>query len=209
MSYNLVTFSLLFTIVQHSEESAVSTLIIAMAEQNNYEDGAAQDETSQRRGYQQYPQRSAASANWRQKDDAPRAEPQQRIRGGRGGFGSPGGFGHQQQQQRETSDTRLYVGNLLYSATKDDITQFFSSNGFNPNNITMSIDPETGRNPSYCFADFDSSDDAARAISELNGQDLMGRTVRISPGVARRQGSDQNAPRQFNSPRSYGQQQGE
>ena len=177
-----------------------------MDDQNNYENGGGQDETQQRRGYQQYPQRSAASINWRQKDDAPRAEPQQRTRGGRGGaFGSPAGFGH---QQRETSDTRLYVGNLLYSATKDDITQFFSSNGFNPNNITMSIDPETGRNPSYCFADFDSSEDASKAINELNGQDLMGRTVRISPGVARRQGSDQSVPRPFNSPRSYGQQQG-
>ena len=126
-----------------------------MADQDQGYNGEGQDGTPQRRGYQQYPARANASMNWRQKDSTPRTEPQQRSRGGFGGYNS---------SPRETSDTRLYVGNLSYSAQKDDIIQFFNDNGFNPSNLTISIDPETGRNPSYCFADFETADEASRAI---------------------------------------------
>lgn len=147
----------------------------------DYEDHAQEGQERPRRSYQQYPQRSTASGNWRQKDETPRAEPQPRqtrpYGSGRGGFGG---------QQRESSDTRLYVGNLLYSAQRDDIAQFFNENGFNVANISMSIDPLTGKNPSYCFVDFDTADDASRAMSQLNGQDVLGRAVRINPGVAKR-----------------------
>lgn len=52
----------------------------------------------------------------------------------------------------------------------------------------MSIDPATGRNPSYCFVDFDSADEAGRAMGELNGVELLGRGVRINLGVARQGG---------------------
>src|SRR4051812_33768345 len=125
-----------------------------MADQDQYGDAQSQDLTPERRESQQLPQRAVASTNWRMKDGAPRAEPQPRVRQQRQGFGSPQQFN---EQPREVSETRLYVGNLLYSATKADIMQFFTDNGFNPTNLTMSVDPETGRNPSYCFADFETS----------------------------------------------------
>ncbi|KAK5087770.1 hypothetical protein LTS08_008128 [Lithohypha guttulata] len=146
------------------------------------QDQDGQEQSTRRGGFQQYPQRSNASSNWRMKDDAPRAEIQPRQN--RGGYGAPRGGGY--GQARESSDTRLYVGNLLYSAKRDDIAQFFNENGFNVANISMSVDPMTGRNPSYCFVDFESADDASRAMNELNGRDVLGRTVRINPGVAKR-----------------------
>lgn len=150
----------------------------------DYEEQPQDGQERPRRAFQQYPQRSAASGNWRQKDDSPRADPQPRP--SRGSYGSGGRGGSFGGQQRESSDTRLYVGNLLYSAQRDDIAQFFNENGFNVANISMSIDPLTGKNPSYCFVDFDSAEDAARAMAELNGQDVLGRAVRINPGVAKR-----------------------
>lgn len=166
-----------------------------------------QGEERPRRAFQQFPQRSTASANWRMRDDQPRAEPQPRRPNqnrNSGSFESP-------RQQNETSSTRLYVGNLLYSAQKDDIASFFAENGFTVASVTMSIDPATGRNPSYCFVDFESAEDAARAISELNGKDVMGRAVRINPGVAKRagEGSAQSQPRTYNNRgwRGDGQQQ--
>ena len=178
-----------------------------MADQEQFQDG--QGEERQRRQFQQMPQRSNASNNWRMKDDAPRASPQPRQnRPQSGAFGSPRGSYQGQGQQRETSDTRLYVGNLLYSAQKDDILQFFNENGFNVANISMSIDPETGRNPSYCFVDFDNPEDASRAMAELNGQDVLGRTVRINPGMAKRQNFEGGeGARQYSSPRGYGERQ--
>jgi len=166
-----------------------------------------------RRQPQQYPQRSFASNNWRSKDDAARAEGQERPRRSEpyqsrnsAQYGSPRG------QQQDVSGTRLYVGNLLYTAQKDDIASFFAENGFTITNVSMSIDPETGRNPSYCFVDFESVEDASRAMSELNGKDVMGRAVRINPGVAKRAGEGGAAPqtRTYNNRgfRGEGQQQG-
>lgn len=159
-----------------------------MADQYQSQEDDQQADRSGRRAYQQFPQRSSASMNWRNKDDTPRAEPQ--ARRGRGGAelsGSPRGVAGS-SPQGETSDTRLYVGNLLYSATRDDVANYFSEHGFNFSHISMSLDPATGRNPSYCFVDFESADEASRAMNELNGQDFMGRIVRISPGVAKKQG---------------------
>jgi len=177
-----------------------------MADQEQFQDDQGQGQS--RRQYQQLPQRSNASNNWRMKDDSPRADPQPRPARQSGAFGAPRTFGGQ-GQQKETSDTRLYVGNLLYSAQKDDILQFFNENGFNVANISMTIDPETGRNPSYCFVDFENPEDASRAIAELNGQDVLGRTVRISPGVARRSNAEGGeGARQYSSPRGYGDRQG-
>lgn len=153
-----------------------------------------------RQSFQQYPQRSIASTNWRMKDDAPRADPQPRAnrqpqtQGRNRSFESPGRS--YSGQSKETSGTRLYVGNLLYSATRNDVEQFFTANGFNVSSISMSIDPATGRNPSYCFVDFESADDANRAMADLNGVELLGRGVRINLGVARQgnSGTPQGKP---------------
>ena len=47
----------------------------------------------------------------------------------------------------------------------------------------MSIDPFTGRNPSYCFVELASKEQADNAMAELNGKDMLGRPVKIKPGV--------------------------
>lgn len=49
--------------------------------------------------------------------------------------------------------------------------------------INISIDPFSGRNPSYCFVELKSKEHADRAIQDLNGQDLLGRPVKMGPGV--------------------------
>lgn len=176
---------------------------------------AQEGEERPRKSFQQFPQRANASSNWRMKDDTPRtdAQPRPSPRGGFQGQGQGQGQGrsfdspsrsYNNQGPRETSDTRLYVGNLLYSASRNDVEQFFTANGFAVSGISMSIDPATGRNPSYCFVDFDSADDASRAMADLNGVELLGRGVRINLGVARQGGS--GAPREGKS--TYGSRDG-
>lgn len=49
----------------------------------------------------------------------------------------------------------------------------------------MSIDPYSGRNPSYCFVELVSKEQADQAMSELSGKPILGRPVRLGPGVAR------------------------
>jgi RNA recognition motif-containing protein len=47
------------------------------------------------------------------------------------------------------------------------------------------VDPFTGRNPSYCFVDLQTKEHAERAMVELDGRDMLGRPVKIKPGVAK------------------------
>lgn len=49
--------------------------------------------------------------------------------------------------------------------------------------MDFSVDPFTSRNPSYCFVDMETKEQADRAMRELNGVDLLGRPVKIRPGV--------------------------
>ena len=54
--------------------------------------------------------------------------------------------------------------------------------------VNMSIDPYSGRNPSYCFVELATKEQADRAMSELNGTDMLGRPVKLGPGVAKPRG---------------------
>jgi RNA recognition motif-containing protein len=47
------------------------------------------------------------------------------------------------------------------------------------------VDPFTGRNPSYCFVDLESKEQAEKAMTELDAKELLGRSLRIKPGVVR------------------------
>ena len=71
--------------------------------------------------------------------------------------------------------------------------------------IDISIDPFTGRNPSYCFVELATKEQADRAMVELDGKDLQGRPIRIKPGVAKSAQdrststrSPQSSPSRFN-----------
>lgn len=151
--------------------------------------------------------RSTASINWRLKDDSPRVEASPRssrggYNSGRGGRDREDGSSHQDYNSPTSpgldegssgaTGSRLYVGNLLYTAQKSDIATLFSSAGFRDVTVSISTDPFTGRNPSYCFVDVESSDEARRAIDELNGAEVLGRRVRVSPGVARKSNAGQD-----------------
>ena len=51
--------------------------------------------------------------------------------------------------------------------------------------ISISIDPFSGRNPSYCFVELATKEEADRAILEMNGKECLGRPIKVGPGVAR------------------------
>lgn len=58
--------------------------------------------------------------------------------------------------------------------------------GLDSERIDIALDPFTGRNPSYCFVDLHTKDQAERAMAELDGRDVLGRPVKIKPGVSKR-----------------------
>jgi RNA recognition motif-containing protein len=74
--------------------------------------------------------------------------------------------------------TTLYVGNLPFSATETEIRTLFEQHG-TVDSVKLINDRDTGRPRGFCFVDMP-SDDAQRAIAELNGFAMGGRPLRVN-----------------------------
>ena len=73
---------------------------------------------------------------------------------------------------------KIYVGNLSYQATEDEVRDMFSEYG-TVESIAMITDRETGRFRGFCFVDMPDSD-ADAAIAALDGQEVGGRNLRVN-----------------------------
>jgi len=89
--------------------------------------------------------------------------------------------------------TRLYVGNLPFSATDETVRALFSKHG-TVEKVSLITDRETGRPRGFGFVEM-SSADAARAIQALNGADFGGRPLRVNEAQERPRGG--GGPRRF------------
>ena len=74
--------------------------------------------------------------------------------------------------------TKLYVGNLPFSATEDAVRTLFSAHG-TVEKISLINDRDTGRPRGFGFVEM-SSADAIRAQQALNGKDFDGRALKIN-----------------------------
>lgn len=75
--------------------------------------------------------------------------------------------------------TKLYVGNLSFRVTSEDLQEHFGSAGVvNSANIVM--DRETGRSRGFGFVEMASDDEATNAIAQFNGQDYDGRNMVVN-----------------------------
>jgi RNA recognition motif-containing protein len=73
---------------------------------------------------------------------------------------------------------RIYVGNLPWSATEDDLRNLFSSYG-TVHSVSIITDRETGRSRGFAFVEMDDAE-AERAIQETDGRDMGGRPLRVN-----------------------------
>ena len=74
--------------------------------------------------------------------------------------------------------TKLYVGNLPFTATEDSVRSLFAPHGA-VESLALINDRETGRPRGFGFVEM-SSADASRAMQALNGKDFDGRTLKIN-----------------------------
>ena len=79
--------------------------------------------------------------------------------------------------------TKLYVGNLPFTATEDAVRTLFSVHG-TVEKISLINDRDTGRPRGFGFIEM-SSEDASRAMQALNGQDFDGRALKINEAQER------------------------
>jgi RNA recognition motif-containing protein len=74
---------------------------------------------------------------------------------------------------------KIYVGNLSYSTTEDDVRQAFEPFG-SVRSVSILSDRETGRSRGFGFVEMDSDEEADAAITAMNGKDIDGRTLTVN-----------------------------
>jgi hypothetical protein len=74
--------------------------------------------------------------------------------------------------------TKLYVGNLPFTATEDGVRTLFSPHGA-VEKVSLITDRDTGRARGFGFVEM-SDADASRAMQALNGTDFEGRALKIN-----------------------------
>lgn len=74
--------------------------------------------------------------------------------------------------------TKLYIGNLPWSATDEELREVFAAHG-EVHSVAIITDRETGRSRGFAFVEMD-DEGAARALTQADGKELGGRPLRVS-----------------------------
>jgi RNA recognition motif-containing protein len=74
---------------------------------------------------------------------------------------------------------KLFVGNLDYTVTGDDLRAAFSSVGTVVDAVVIT-DKMSGRSRGFGFVEMSSDDEAKKAIEKVNGSDLKGRKINVN-----------------------------
>ncbi len=76
-------------------------------------------------------------------------------------------------------EKKLYVGNLAYSVEENSLREVFAQYG-NVTSVKIIVDRESGRSKGFGFVEFETPEEAAAAMEELNGREIEGRTIRVT-----------------------------
>ena len=102
----------------------------------------------------------------------------------------------------------IYVGNLSYQVTQDDILAVFREYG-TVKQVQVPTDRETGRPRGFCFVEMETEDEETAAIDALDGAEWMGRSLKVNKAKPREDrgsrpgGSRSGGNGRFSQRRSY------
>lgn len=91
----------------------------------------------------------------------------------------------------------IYVGNLSYQVTQEDLEEVFSDYG-KVKSVQLPLDRETGRSRGFAFVEMENSDEEDTAIEELDGAEWMGRDLKVSKARPREDKRVSNGRGSFN-----------
>ena len=97
------------------------------------------------------------------------------------------------QERDGKMENRLYVGNLSYNTTEDDLRDLFQQAG-TVVNCQLMLDKFTSRSRGFAFVEMGNRDEAQKGVEMFNEQDFQGRNLRVN--IAR--------PREERPPRREG-----
>ncbi len=106
--------------------------------------------------------------------------------------------------------TRLFVGNLSYSVSEQDLKEALAAQGVEVRSVRVALDRETGRPRGFAFVETMTDDGARMSIEKLAGQVLQGRPLIVEEAQARpagpRPGGGPGGPPRSFTPRPGGPQ---
>ncbi|MBM3319687.1 MAG: RNA-binding protein [Candidatus Eisenbacteria bacterium] len=82
--------------------------------------------------------------------------------------------------------TKIYVGNLPFTATEDEVRSLFEKHGA-VHSVNLVTDRYTGQPRGFCFVEMDDNT-AQAAISAINGYDMGGRSLKVDEAKPRQGG---------------------
>ena len=75
---------------------------------------------------------------------------------------------------------KLYVGNLPFNASEEQLQEWFGQVGVNPSAISLIRDRFTGQSRGFGFIEIANDEEANRAVTSLNGQNFGGRNLVVN-----------------------------
>jgi len=97
---------------------------------------------------------------------------------------------------------KIYVGNLSYQTTEGDLTTLFEQVG-QVESVNVITDRDTGRSKGFAFVEM-SNEDADKAITQLNGTEVNGRTLTVNEARPREERSGNRGGGGYGGGRSSG-----
>jgi cold-inducible RNA-binding protein len=99
--------------------------------------------------------------------------------------------------------TKLYVGNLPFNTTENELQELFSQAG-TVQEVTLMQDRFTGKSRGFAFVTMGSDEEAQNAISKLNGQSIEGRPLTVNEARPREQRPPGGGGRGYGGGGGYG-----
>ena len=98
---------------------------------------------------------------------------------------------------------KLYVGNLAFQTTSQDLQQLFAQAG-TVESATVIEDRDTGRSKGFAFVEMSTEDEAAAAIQQFNGKEVAGRALKVNEARPKENRSGGGGGRGFGGNRGGG-----
>src|SRR4051812_49949437 len=89
--------------------------------------------------------------------------------------------------------SKVFVGNLDYNTRREEVQALFAEVG-QIRDVFLPTDRETGRPRGFAFVEFESEEEAAKAIEKFNGHELGGRALRVNAAEERPRRTGGGAP---------------
>ena len=83
-------------------------------------------------------------------------------------------------ERRSAQVKKLYIGNLPFSTTEEQLNEWFAQVGVTPSAVNLIRDRFTGQSRGFAFVEVNNDEDAERAINSLNGQNFGGRNLVVN-----------------------------